>query len=406
MPSRPPQIFPLTSVRFFLAVWIVVFHESAYWGYFVGFAEGLRGSFYSLLHTAYVSVDIFFILSGFVLAYNYSLESRWTPEAWKRFAIARFARIYPAYAAGLFLFIPFVARGIYKTYTSTHAIHQAGVAVLNWGLLQSWLPSTPLTWNQAGWSVSDEAFFYCCFPIIGVWLWRFSSKRRLAVLYLAICAAALALPAIPILTGSHGLGDVGGTLVGIGHADGFGNFVLYNPLARLPEFCAGILLARIFAVLRQTNASLIGRGYWLYLPGLALETLALLEAKHLPYVFINNGVLLSVHALVILGFAFGGGSLAKALSLRWMVFLGDASYAIYIFHGPIKYWMEAATKALGLHLAGGGVGIVYLAIVLAFSCVFYGRIEKPLNRYLRAKLGAWIDRRRDAAPKQPETATA
>lgn len=406
MGSRPPQIFPLTSVRFFLALWVIVFHESSYWGYFVQFVRGWHGPAWSLLRTAYISVDIFFILSGFVLAYNYSLERRWTREDRSRFAIARFSRIYPAYAAGLFLCIPFIALGAYKTYTRAHALHQAGVAILNWTLLQSWLPWTPLTWNQAGWSVSDEAFFYCCFPIVGALLWKLSRRRSLIGCYLLICAAAMALPLIPVIRGAHGLGDVPGTLEGIGGASTLGVLILYNPIARLPEFCAGVLLARIFASLKQTNASLAGRGYWLYLPGLALEMLAILAAKHLHYIFLNNGLLLPVHALVILGFAFGGGSVHKALSLRWMVFLGDASYTMYIFHGPIKYWMEGLTKRLQLPIGGTWTGIFYVTFVLVFSCAFYHWIERPTNHYLRRRLGARIERRRGTAPKEPQPAAA
>jgi len=86
-----PPIKSLTSLRFFAAIYVVLFHESANPGHFVFFPLAAR-----FVASGYTAVTLFFVLSGFILAYNYGrIRSR------KEFWISRFARIYPVYFLSL-----------------------------------------------------------------------------------------------------------------------------------------------------------------------------------------------------------------------------------------------------------------------------------------------------------------
>jgi len=80
--------------------------------------------------------------------------------------------------------------------------------------------------------------------------------------------------------------------------------------------------------------------------------------------------------VLLLGFALGGGTVARALSTRTAVYLGKSSYAMYILHVPILWWY--------LRWSHAPSAAVYVAIVIAVSAVVYRFVEEPANRYLRA----------------------
>jgi peptidoglycan/LPS O-acetylase OafA/YrhL len=90
-----------------------------------------------------------------------------------------------------------------------------------------------------------------------------------------------------------------------------------------------------------------------------------------------NTMLRPLNATLLVGLALGGGWLARALSTRVALYLGKASYAMYILHVPVLWWYGRIAKAQS--------GWVYIAIVLAVSAVAYSAIEEPANRYLRRR---------------------
>ena len=92
----PEVIEPLTSIRFFLALGVVLFHYQLTWT--------LPPEAAGLLNRARLGVDVFFILSGFILTHVY-LQGDAAPD-YRRFIVARFARIYPAH---LFILLAMLA---------------------------------------------------------------------------------------------------------------------------------------------------------------------------------------------------------------------------------------------------------------------------------------------------------
>lgn len=384
MAASKQQLSPLTGIRFFLALWVVVFHQ-AFPDMFLGpLLPRLPEFAVSILRTGYVSVGVFFVLSGFVLSYNYSLERSWTSSQFIRFGIARFARIYPAYCVGLLLVLPFVGRSLLDDLSTESVARESLAAVLNLTLLQSWVPHLALSWNSPGWSLSAEAFFYCCFPFVGVLLWRTSSGGALLAVGALTWLVSLSAPLLVLTLRLSSLADTEATANDVGPLF---TLIAFNPLLRLPEFCVGILLGRAYDRFRAINSPLLGRGYWLYLPGLILEALVIANAHSLPLVMVSNGLLLPLHALLILGLACGGGLPARWLSSRLAVFLGNISYAMYVLHFPISMWIGAVSRRLFLVRPSGlPIMLVYVLVVVGVSAVVYVAIEEPANRFLKSRL--------------------
>ena len=369
MGGSKQQLQPLTGLRFFLALWVMAFHRGDFTTGIWWIPDGVR----QILNTGYVAVDVFFLLSGFVLSYNYPLDRKWVGAQVRKFGIARFSRIYPAYCVGLLLWAPRVISDLAKHFSATAALKEFVVAALNFSLLQAWLPQTARTWNSPGWSLSNEAFFYCVFPFAGVALWKLSGTRKLVGAGALLWIATLIAPLVFVFSGTS--------------SEMWDTLVRYNPLLRLPSFCLGILVARAYLRLRDSDSPLAGHGYRLYIPALLLELIILAMSTPIPVTLLNNGLLLPLHAIVILGLALGGGMTARVLALPGLVFLGNVSYSMYIIHSPISGWTNHACQAL-LHRELGGVPLTlaYFAVVIAISSFIYKVVEEPLTQRLKMKL--------------------
>jgi len=179
--SLRPKIPALTSLRFFAALHVLLFHTRA-----MGAVFGPVW-FQRLSSIGYTGVTFFFVLSGFILVYTYSGRSVTAKKFWS----ARFARVYPAYAFALLLTLPFFLYGVahfreiglpFMAFETAHIKIAAGLEVL---LLQSWVPPAALSWNAVGWSLSVEAFFYLLFPFL---LGRFERLSKAQLFFtIALC---------------------------------------------------------------------------------------------------------------------------------------------------------------------------------------------------------------------------
>jgi peptidoglycan/LPS O-acetylase OafA/YrhL len=394
-PTMPPkrQLLPLTGLRFFLAFWVVIYHQTSPENYLGPLMTKLPETIFCVSRTGYVAVGVFFVLSGFVLSYSHSLATRFSSSQLADFAIARFARIYPTYCFGLLLIAPFIGAQVLRNWSVTAATKETARALLNWTLLQSWIPRAALSWNAPGWSLSDEAFFYCCFPFVGVALWKLSGFRSILLTASVIWAAALIAPLIAFSAPLRPFGIAPATSAPWDANPFWANLISFNPLLRLPDFCIGVLVCRIYHELHRRNNYLLGRGYWLYIPGLLLEVLALSNSNVLLLSFVQNGLLLPLHSLIILGFALGGGACGRLLSTSPLVFLGNASYAMYILHIPLFFWMNTIAKTLfDIRPTGVGWMLCYVTVVVCVSSVLFKVLEQPANRILKLALSPRLGR--------------
>lgn len=369
------QLPALTGIRFVLAFWVVVYHQLP-----TIVLSQLPGAVPPLLHTGYAAVTAFFLLSGFVLAYNYSLETSMAPSERNRFFVARFSRIYPAYFFGLILLIPL---GVYRLWAGLHdesPLQNWNYLLASFALIQAWIPDAALSWNYPGWSLSNEIFFYASFPLLGHWLWSRCRGNSLWVGLAILWLLSLAAPAAAIWTF-----DWAGLRASQSHLPAglspWMDVVRYNPLLRLPEFCSGVLLAKLFLQNPPSNGTVLT---WLS----AVLTVALLaNADHIPYSLLHNGLALPLFGGLLLGLASGQGLLATWLSSPLMRLLGNASYSMYILHVPVYSYLGLFVRRV---LGGSNAGWVWMSAyaisVVVFSCLFFKFVEEPLHRMLRSRL--------------------
>src|ERR1700737_1580219 len=167
--ERKPAIPPLTGIRFFAALSVALFHLS------LPVATALRLSMGHFFDNGGAPVELFFMLSGFILTYTHPEVADYTVSTAKRFYFSRFSRIYPTYFVGWLIFAPF----IYSNLVSLHGTGAGPYARLaiygvpSLFLVQAWVPTMANAWNTPSWSLSAEAFFYALFPFLFVALKRY-----------------------------------------------------------------------------------------------------------------------------------------------------------------------------------------------------------------------------------------
>jgi len=155
----------INLLRFVAAAWVLIFHAQIHFG-------KIDALYYlqPMIQQGVLAMSVFFILSGFILSYRYT---RFTETgSFKRFYIARLARLYPVYLFTGLATIWTLHDRIEDFPLANHgtiglAVWTLGVIVLFLFALQAWFPSLFGVWNFGGsWSLSVEAFFYTLFPAL------------------------------------------------------------------------------------------------------------------------------------------------------------------------------------------------------------------------------------------------
>lgn len=361
--GSPGHLAPLDGLRFAAAMHIVLFHT---------------------LHLAWLrpvtwgstSTSLFFILSGFVLAYAYTASGGGLRVPARVFWQRRFARLYPLAVLTQLAVIPFV----WPRYAPEERIPRAAAVLTG---LQGWFPRIADSFNSPGWSLSVLAFCYLLFPALARALHGWSS-RRLAWTLAATWAATLAPITAALLSGA---------------GEYWRSAVHHHPLSRFPEFVFGVVLARLFVtrpsgtVPRGTTGAAV-----------ALLAAALLLLPDDAYPLAHNGLLAPLHGLLIVGLAAGGGALARVLASRPLRAMGRASYAVFLLHVPLYAWVmfplapTLTRMPLPVRLAGYAG---YLALTVAVSWAAQRWVADPIARALDGRRHAAGGRTEAAVPVLP-----
>jgi len=382
-----PRLPALTSLRFFAALHVVFFHFLAFK---ILTSQGWFGQISSI---GYVGVSFFFVLSGFILVYTYEGRDISARAFWR----ARFARIYPALAFSLLLTGPFFFYAALKLnvpFFAWSSAHLKLVTFLVLFLLQAWVPFAALAWNPVAWSLSDESFFYLLFPVLKKRVLKIGVPGLL-VLGFACWAVSLAISWTYVLRNPDHLQVM--------DADALNafwlNVVKFHPLARLPEFLLGMACGAVFLKSRnqakpESDAKL---ALSLVLAGLLIAATVAHYSARIAYPVLHTSLLAPAFAAIIYGFALRP---AWGAPLAWkpLVFLGDASYSLYLLHsffmGPFFYTPTGVPRH-----RGPGWYILFFVLVLGLSGLVYRFIEEPSRRKLRGKQSP-------SAPAMGESPTA
>lgn len=349
-----PKILPLTSARFFAALYVMLYHTLP-----GVLARGVdQGWWQKIVGMGYISVSFFFMLSGFILAVVYLKGER--PVNKRRFFVARFARIYPLYFVAMLLDTP------HFIYTPRHILHgtvphMVGEFLATTGLVQAWLNLRSL--NPPGWSLSTETFFYLTFPFLGLALWKLRGWTAW-VASASIYAAGL------------------GLVIAIDQVQG-PDQQSYHPVPHLFVFALGILLAKLFVWVGESSTR--SQRLEASAPRLLIASLLGLLAVPLTSIgrhesLLQHGLLAPIFAVAILAFASGNRTISTMFEARWLVVLGEASYALYLLHFPIHSILRHPIERFGLPMF-----VVYFAGTIGLSIASYYLLEIPARRWILAK---------------------
>ena len=380
MTTRQANLPALTGLRFLAALHAFLFHVLT--PRFAGEPGSAEGWVVRLIGGGYVAVSLFFVLSGFILAYVYLRPAdgddvpaeamRGTRHA---FLWARVARVYPVYLVALLVSAPLFA---ITTWRAGRADLGAAIATVLTApfALQGWSPATACRWNCPGWSLSVEAFLYFVFPSVGVWLCGLRSRTRWRVA-IVVWLAGLALPAAYAWVTPR---------TGPGTAHVWLDVLKYAPPAHIGEFVAGIVIGLAFVDRQERAVPAWGR----VLPGGSLIAVGLILAAsdRIPYPLLHNGLLVPVWGTLIVGLAWQQGVLARVLAHPLATWLGESSYSFYLLHLSIlSYLLAAAARvpALGRLATGPWVALVFF-VALAAATAAYHWIEEPARRAIRARV--------------------
>ncbi len=356
------HIRPLTALRFFAAFWVVLFH---YWPALSSAAAPLT------VAKGYLGVELFFVLSGFILCHVYRTEVEEGRFAYGGFLWARLARVYPLHLATL------IGMGVLAL-----AAGAAGFAVdpniLSWEslpanllLLQAWGLAPVAGWNHPSWSISAEWFAYLTFPLFA---W-----------------AALALKARPLLAVALAAGLMAALYAGFealaGHPLTLAT-IRWGALRIVPCFALGCALHSLWRArpARSAPLALAGAAF----SGAAALGLSALGAADTLIVLTLGGL------IFFLARAAQAGS--PVLSAAPLIYLGEISYSIYMICVPWKIVFVNGAASL-LKLEGDqlplGVWLVGVAAVVPLAAASYHLIEKPARTRMKLWAGLWKGR----APK-------
>lgn len=363
MKHKTEALPALTSIRGVAAVGVVLFHlRDSYSGQTNWLEFFSRGS---------MGVDLFFVLSGFILAHVYGNFNGQAPAKldWHRFIVARVARIYPLHLVTLLAMLmlvmtwPAFARR-YEDYTSTFSFVLNLLLIQNWGLIR-------VSWNIPSWSISAEWLMYLLFPLLAMpRFWTTASSSKLLALMFIIVSAQL-------------------TLV---HYKGWNDY-------------GGMALGGMSRVLFEFSLGFAARHYWNRVdPG---PTLALNSAQ----IAFATGLLVCtafeplwfcfvpLAAALICTLACRDAVLSRILSVAPLVYLGEISYSLYMWHWLIlnsantanaPSWLEGWSERYAVDVSAAA----QLAVTIFAAVLSYHFLEQPCRQAIMAGQSKWRSARK------------
>ena len=357
--QRLPTIAPLTGLRAFAAGWVVLYHFRAD---IQSLAPTLRriGPFFD---AGFAGVDIFFILSGFIISYTYLAGFRAVrPRAYGRFLWLRLARIYPVHLFTLAIFLVIVGDDAWRDVRADDVI-----ANIRHGdfwkqalLVHAWGTDGNHAWNYPAWSISSEWFAYLVFPLAALGLGRIA-KRGVA---LAGFGASLALNAAIYLL--------------IASTDNTGQIILPRIVG---EFGAGCFLF------------ILWRERWLARAPWTVLTPVLAAAAVAATVWVARTgegapiVAAPLYGLTIYGLAMQRDQLSGLLGRPLLVYAGEVSYALYMTHAVVQRfvweYLPASEYVNDERFVRAAILFSYALMLIFAAIATYEFVERPARDAMR-----------------------
>jgi peptidoglycan/LPS O-acetylase OafA/YrhL len=372
---RTGEIKALSGLRIFAAVWVVLFHFREPLGQV---APWFLDTFAPVLNCGAQGVDLFFILSGFVLAWTYldRMGETWSTRATLRFLWLRLARVWPVYIVTMHLAAAFVIFTLHVGHVPPESTAELNAIsyVRQLTLVQLWFEPffDGTSWDGPAWSISAEWLAYLLFGVLAMVIFRVARVTRARnLMWLAFIAT---LPPIMLLL-----------------ATGF----FYTPWSWLPrivfQFTAGALACAAVRKLRLSDrgrrnagllslliaAVIIGGIFWLYFNPVAKisDSSGLVDVLFVP---------------LVATLAVGAGSLPALMSIRPLVYLGHISFSLYMVHELVHVAWRWTAKQFDIILeptwTGKAIVVGLLVLALIGAAALYHLVEEPCRKWMRRML--------------------
>lgn len=305
------------------------------------------------LRGGFLGVDVFFVLSGFLIT---SILERELGEG--RFSLVRFyerraRRILPALVLvltccippALYLMLPEYRQNFGQSVVATLAFSNNLLLALTSGYWELESSFKPLLHT---WSLGVEEQFYLAFPMLLAALWRFGRRARLG--------AILAMGAVSFALSEHGW-------------RAYPEVSFYLPTSRAWELMAGCAAVYLAPLPRRFDS-------WIAAACLALVTVPMVafsEPGPSPPGWTAIPVVGTVGLIL---FSRPGGAVYRLLSLRPIVFVGLISYSLYLWHQPLFAFARIASP----QPPGGWTMTALTLAALALAAATWRFVEVPFRR--------------------------
>ncbi len=361
------QIHALTGIRGIAALWVVILHGATY----VNASSVLPQWLSNIINKGWLGVDLFFILSGFVIAYVHQSDFvQLKFNSIKQFLKLRLARIYPAHLVATLILIPIVVTVTLFSFITLPANvldnYDFKKFLFSLSLTNGWGFEQSIGWNYPSWSVASEWFAYLLFPLIAWILNNIKSTKLFATII--FCIFILMYVAAIKMNGA----------------------TQYMPQAEwlllrvISEFIVGCCLYNIYTKLPR----------YLYSDSVSFTTILviiLLCFFGVPSIF--DGIIVMLFSLLILNLSHSKGLISRFLSTDIMLFLGRISYSIYLTHFTVLIIFNQVMKRIPFiekssieYLVTFYIGYIILSIIS--GKLLFSWVENPCRKFLKFR---WVE---------------
>ncbi len=368
---RTGEIKALTGLRIVAAVWVVLFHFRPL---LFEASPRLEDDLAPLLDSGAQGVDLFFILSGFVLTWNYldRMGPSWSTRATVHFLWLRLSRVWPVYLVTMHLAALWIIVTLHVgNVPSPDAEKLTAISYLRQLLMiQLWFEPffDGTSWDGPAWSISAEWLAYLLFGVLIMMIFRIARvSRTRTLLMLAVFAA---LPPTLLLLGSG---------------------VLYTPWSWLPrivaQFTAGALACAAVRRLRPSEGGRRVAGYLsLLLVAALVGGLYYYQAHPVSGMVDSGGVMAVLFLPLVVALSVGTGTLPALLSTRPFIYGGQISFSLYMIHEPVHTVWNWAVQQYTIVMPKSTAKIVVVALIavaIGLAMLLYHLVEEPARRWMR-----------------------
>jgi peptidoglycan/LPS O-acetylase OafA/YrhL len=351
----PARIAPLIGLQFFALGWVVLnqfrFH--------LGLEAGARSG---MVFKGYLGAELFFVITGFLVAHAFAREVGTDPRRFGRFLWVRLVEIYPLHLAMILLMAGLMATASAEAVRFHGGVGGVHGLVSNLLLIQAWGVEPTVSWNFPSWLVSAEWFALLAFPATTFIVRRLAPNAWVAV------AGALALFWILFrISAAHGVLFTDMTAQ-VGAVQTIPAFLLGAGLYRLserhdlPRGLAGMLAS--FAVVWIAAAALVRLTDMVIVPAFAVLTLAVAETAKRPHPVLSGPV---------------------------SQYLGRISLAIYLVYLPVDIvYFHGLEKLFGAPhgAAAWAEWFGVFPVIVAVGAAAHHLIQRPAAAWLTPRPGA------------------